>query len=184
MKTPAPWLDQAESAPSIPDNPISAPCVYLRTRWFLVYIPVAWLYDDMATKKRKTPPMSDEHKAALAEGRAQGRAVRNYLEALAANKPKRGRRRTQDSITKRLAAIEDELVTADPLKQLQLTQERFDLTAELESTGDTVDISALEKDFIAAAGPYSERKKISYAAFRAVGVTPEVLRKAGIRRSS
>lgn len=128
--------------------------------------------------------MSDEHKAALAEGRAQGRAVRNYLEALAANKPKRGRRRTQESITKRLAAIEDELVNADPLKQLQLTQERFDLTDELESSGDTVDISALEKDFIAAAGPYAERKGISYAAFRAVGVTPEVLRKAGIRRGS
>ena len=38
--------------------------------------------------------MSDEHKAALAEGRAQGRAVRAYLEALEANKPRRGRKRT------------------------------------------------------------------------------------------
>jgi hypothetical protein len=28
--------------------------------------------------------MSDQHKAALAEGRNQGRAVRNYLEALEA----------------------------------------------------------------------------------------------------
>ena len=138
----------------------------------------------MATKKRKTPPMADEHKAALAEGRSQGRAVRHYLEALAANKPKRGRRRTQESMTKRLAAIEDELVSADPLKQLQLTQERFDLTEELEASDETVDISALEKDFIAAAGPYAERKGISYAAFRAVGVTPDVLRRAGIRRGN
>lgn len=128
--------------------------------------------------------MSDEHKAALAEGRSQGRSVRNYLEALAANKPKRGRRRTQDSITKRLAAIEDELTTADPLKQLQLTQERMDLTAELESSDDSVDLSALEEEFIANAGPYAERKGISYAAFRSVGVTPEVLRKAGIRRGA
>lgn len=138
----------------------------------------------MATKKRKTPPMSDEHKAALAEGRAQGRAVRHYLEAIAANKPKRGRRRTQDSITKRLAAIEDELTSADPLKQLQLTQERMDLADELESTEEAVDISGMEEDFIAAAGPYAERKGISYAAFRSVGVTPEVLRKAGIRRGA
>lgn len=138
----------------------------------------------MAQKKRKTPPMSDEHKAALAEGRSQGRSVRNYLEALAANKPKRGRRRTQASITKRLSAIEDELTSADPLKQLQLTQERMDLTAELESSDDAVDLSALENDFIAAAGPYAERKGISYAAFRSVGVTPEVLRKAGIRRGA
>ena len=41
----------------------------------------------MAAKK-KTRTMSDEHKAALAEGRAQGRAVRLYLEAIEANKPK------------------------------------------------------------------------------------------------
>ena len=47
--------------------------------------------------------MSDEHKAALAEGRTQGRAVRNYLDALEATKPKRGRKRTPDSVKKRLA---------------------------------------------------------------------------------
>ena len=71
--------------------------------------------------------MSDEHKAALAEGRAQGRAVRLYLEALEANKPKRGRKRTPDSIKKRLDTIAAELTTADPLKRLQLTQEQLDL---------------------------------------------------------
>ena len=36
--------------------------------------------------------MSEAHKAALSEGRAQGRAVRRYLEALDAHKPKRGRK--------------------------------------------------------------------------------------------
>ena len=36
--------------------------------------------------------MSDAHKEALAEGREQGRAVRRYLEALEANKPRRGRK--------------------------------------------------------------------------------------------
>src|SRR5689334_9539098 len=51
-----------------------------------------WFARQMAPKK-KTRAMSDEHKAALAEGRAQGRAVRLYLEALEANKPKRGRKR-------------------------------------------------------------------------------------------
>ncbi len=50
--------------------------------------------------------MSDAHKAALAEGRAQGRAVRNYLEALEAHKPKRGRKRTPDSMKRRLAKID------------------------------------------------------------------------------
>ena len=72
--------------------------------------------------------MSDDHKAALAQGRAEGRAVREYLDALRANKPKRGRKRTPDSIKKRLAAIDDQLESADPLGELRLIQERRDLT--------------------------------------------------------
>ena len=45
--------------------------------------------------------MSDSHKEALATGREQGRAVRRYLEALEANKPRRGRKRTAEGIQKR-----------------------------------------------------------------------------------
>ncbi len=59
--------------------------------------------------------MSDEHKAALAEGRNQGRAVRTYLEAFEAHKPKRGRKRTPESMQKRLHRIEKEIPEADPL---------------------------------------------------------------------
>ena len=51
--------------------------------------------------------MTDEHKAALAAGRSEGRAVRDYLEALRNNKPKRGRKRTPESISKRVDAIGD-----------------------------------------------------------------------------
>ena len=138
----------------------------------------------MPPKKKQARQMSDDHKAALAEGRAQGRAVRVYLEALAANKPKRGRKRTSESITKRLDAIAAELVDADPLKQLQLTQEQLDLQAELDTTDVVVDLSTLEKDFVAAAGPYARRKGIGYAAFRSVGVPPSVLRAAGISRGA
>jgi hypothetical protein len=126
--------------------------------------------------------MSAEHKAALAEGRAQGRAVRQYLEALEAHKPKRGRKRTPDSIAKRLDRIDVELVDADPMKRLELIQERIDLKAELDSTTNKVDMSALEAEFVKAAKPYSERKGISYAAFRAVGVPAATLRDAGISR--
>src|SRR3954462_15638416 len=50
--------------------------------------------------------LSDDHKAALAEGRSQGRAVRRYLEALEAHKPRRGRKRTSDSMRKRLEKSE------------------------------------------------------------------------------
>jgi hypothetical protein len=128
--------------------------------------------------------MSDQHKAALAEGRNQGRSVRRYLEALDAHKPKRGRKRTPDSMQKRLAKIETELASADPLRRLQLIQERIDLHAELESAGAKVDLTELEQEFVDAAKAYSERKKISYAAWRELGVEAAVLKRAGISRSS
>lgn len=138
---------------------------------------------------KKSPPkkrsMSDDHKAALAKGRQEGNAVRAYLEALAANKPKRGRKRTEASVQKQLDAVRAQIVDANPLNQLQLTQKQFDLEEELASFGgDTVDLSALEQEFIAAASGYAQRKKIGYAAFRAVGVRPEVLKQAGISRAS
>ena len=139
--------------------------------------------EPMAPKK-KTRTMSDDHKAALAEGRTQGRAVRLYLEALEANKPKRGRKRTTETVQKRLDKIAIDLPTADPLKRLQLTQEQLDLEAELSASETKVDMSALEKDFIASAAAYASRKGISYGAFRSVGVTPAVLRAAGISRSA
>jgi hypothetical protein len=128
--------------------------------------------------------MSNEHKAALAEGRDQGRAVRRYLEALEANKPKRGRKRSPESMKKRLDAVENELATADPLKRLHLVQERLDLQAALEATEATVDLQALEKEFVSAAATYSERKGISYSAWRELGVPGGVLERAGITRSS
>jgi hypothetical protein len=128
--------------------------------------------------------MSDEHKAALAEGREQGRAVRRYLEALEANKPRRGRKRSAESVRKRLADIETELATAEPLRRVHLVQERSDLVASLESSESNVDLDKLEKDFINAAVPYSERKGISYTTWREVGVPASVLERAGISRSS
>lgn len=136
----------------------------------------------MATKRARTA-MSDEHKAALAEGRNQGRAVRRYLEALEAHKPKRGRKRTSESMQKRLERIDAELPHADPLKRVQLIQERLDLTSELGASSTTVDLSELERGFIEAAGPYSQRKGISYAAWRELGVDAAVLKRAGISRA-
>jgi hypothetical protein len=136
-----------------------------------------------AAPAEKAPrSMSDAHKEALAEGREQGRAVRRYLEALEANKPRRGRKRTPEGIQRRLAAIEDRLASADALSRLHLAQERMDLQAELASSSDGVDIGALEAAFVKAAGPYSQRKGIGYEAWRAAGVEPRVLKAAGIGR--
>jgi hypothetical protein len=127
--------------------------------------------------------MTDEHKAALAEGRTQGRAVRNYLDALEATKPKRGRKRTADSIQKRLSAIDTELATTDPLTALNMRQERRNLQAEMAAMDEKVDLDDVEKAFVEAAKDYGQRRGISYDVWRESGVSAEVLKKAGISRS-
>ena len=128
--------------------------------------------------------MSDQHKAALAEGRSQGRAVRNYLEALEATKPKRGRKRTPDSIKKRLDAIDAAIAEADKLTELKLRQERVNLERELEAGSVAVDLTALEKDFVAVANAYGQRQGITYQVWRDTGVPAAVLKKAGIGRGA
>jgi hypothetical protein len=137
----------------------------------------------MAAKASGRTPMSDEHKAALAEGRNQSRAVRSYLEALEAHKPKRGRKRTPESIKKRLDKIDAEIESADPLKRLQLVQERLDLEQEMTSLTAGIDLTELEDGFVDAAAGYSERKGISYSAWRELGVPAAVLKRAGIART-
>ena len=126
--------------------------------------------------------MTAEHKAALAAGRSEGKAVRDYLEVLRSTKPKRGRKRTSESIAKRLATIELEIAEADPIRELKLVQERLDLQAELAQGGETVDVAALEAEFVKVAKVYSGRNGISYAAWRAIGVDASVLKSAGIGR--
>jgi hypothetical protein len=138
----------------------------------------------MAETSRKRTPMSKQHKAALAEGRDQGRAVRRYLEALDAHKPRRGRKRSPESLKKRLDDVETEIATADPLKRLHLVQERLDLQNALEASESKVDLDQLEKDFVSSAAPYSERKGISYSAWRELGVPAQVLDRAGITCSA
>jgi uncharacterized protein YicC (UPF0701 family) len=128
-------------------------------------------------------PMTKEHKEALAQGRREGAAVRRYLEALSANRGKRGRKRTPASVERRIAAINAELDATDALDSLLLRQERKDLEAELKRLQTNQDIRKLEKDFISAAKGYGQRKGIDYSTWREAGVPPAVLVKAGIKRT-
>jgi len=134
--------------------------------------------------KRGPKTMSDEHKAALERGRAEGRIVRDYLEAIRNNKPKRGRKRTPESITSRLAKIETSLAEASAVEELQLIQERRDLNDELEHLGADVDLSELEEAFVDVAKNYGERKGISYASWRDIGIAAATLKRAGIGRGT
>lgn len=127
-------------------------------------------------------PMTATHKEALAIGRAESRTVRTYLEALRRNRPKRGRKRTPDSIRRRMNAITVEYDTADPITQLKLAQEKLDLALELEEMTSHRDIAPLEKEFVKVAKSYGERNGITYTAWREIGVDPSVLKKAGIER--
>ena len=129
-------------------------------------------------------PMSQAHKDALAVGREEGRAVRRYLEAMEAHKPKRGRKRNPDTIEKRLQQIEERIESADALTKVHLVQERLNLTRELANQDAAVDLVALEEGFVKAARNYSERKGITYAAWREAGIDASVLRRAGIRRGA
>lgn len=128
-------------------------------------------------------PMSTSHKNALAQGRVEGRIIRTYLEVLEANRPKRGRKRTTESITKRLGVIAQEMKTADAIVKLRLTQERMDLSNELSSKLSKVDFDKLESQFVKVASAYSRRNGITFTAWRELGVQVPVLKRAGILAS-
>ena len=124
--------------------------------------------------------MTEEHKAALAQGREQGRAVRAYLEALEANKPKRGRKPSPESIAAKRAQVEEELGSATGIRRLELLQ----LKRDLENVEPQIDMSELEARFVEVAAAYGKRKGIAYATWREFGVPASVLKEAGISRSN
>jgi hypothetical protein len=136
----------------------------------------------MAPRKK----MSSEHKAALAKGREQAAAVRAYLDALESHRPKRGRKRTPESIRKRLLVIDEQYERAGALTALQLLQERKNLEAELAAltAGDGVDLERLRKAFVKNAKAYGAAKGILYGTWREIGVPADVLRDAGISRAT
>ena len=105
------------------------------------------LHSSFMPNKSDNFAMSDDHKAALAQGRHKSRVVRGYLEALKSTKPKHGRKRTAESIQKRLDKVEPELSVADPLNEL-LIHERCDLQDKFEALGSGADISSAEAEFV------------------------------------
>jgi len=123
--------------------------------------------------------MSEEHKAALAQGRKEARAIKAYLKALDAKKP--GRPVTKESLESRLGAVNQKIGSADdPLKRLDLIQSKLDIEDALSALDDVVNMEALETGFDENARNYSERKGISYSAWREYGVPAATLQGAGI----
>lgn len=127
--------------------------------------------------------MSEDHKAALSEGRRQGITVREYLEALETNKPKRGRKRTTSTIETQLAAVSNELDSAAGVRKLELVQRRRDLERELTQLESATDMTDIEEAFVAIANEYGSRRGIEYATWREIGVPAEVLLRSGVKRT-
>lgn len=124
--------------------------------------------------------MTQAHKDKLAEGRRQGKTIGAYLEALEANKPRRGRK--VDASPKRLAQLDSEINAAFGLRKLELVQQKLELEQVASASNGGPDIDALRTDFVKVAKDYSNRKGISYAAWRQIGVPADALREAGIER--
>jgi hypothetical protein len=125
--------------------------------------------------------MTDEHKKAIAEGREQAKVVNSYLTALETDKPKRGRKVTSESLTKKLTDVEANISTASPVERLNLMQEKKDIEKALETlAAPKVDLPTLEDAFIKIAKLYAERRGIEKSTFVAAGVKPSVLKSAGI----
>ncbi len=126
--------------------------------------------------------MSTEHKAALAEGRRQSRVIKAYLSALESRRP--GRPVTAESLEQRLASLTEKIEAEDdPLRRVDLVQARIDAEKALATVGQRVDFNELEDGFVEVAKSYSERKGITYTAWREANVPAEVLKKAGIPRT-
>jgi hypothetical protein len=127
-------------------------------------------------------PMSEEHKAALAQGRREARAIKAYLKALADKKP--GRPVTKESLNKRLETVVRKIEDADnPLETVDLIQSKLDIEQALADLENTEDMETLEGGFVENAASYSERKGVSYTAWREYGVPARVLRAAGIKET-
>jgi len=134
-------------------------------------------------RKKATKKMSDEHKAALAKGREQGRAVRDYLAALNEER-KPGRRVDPETLAQKITQVQDQIASeSDPAKRVEHIQKRLDLEAQQADASGQVDLEALQEGFITAAKEYSERKGITYSAWREAGVPAAILKAAGIPRT-
>lgn len=128
--------------------------------------------------------MSDEHKAAIAAGRIETAAVRDYLEALESSRPKRGRQVSPERLEARKADIDSQIAASDlkPVKRLELMQDRRDIEARLAALAEEPDMSAAEQGFITHAAGFGNRRGIQYATWREVGVPADLLARAGITR--
>ena len=130
--------------------------------------------------------MSEAHKGAIVQGRAEAAAVRGYLDALASSSSKPGRPVTIKSLEAKRSTINEELASGNVkvLQRISLMQERREVEAKIAGMRNTPDPAEFENGFVQHAADYGNRKGISHATWREFGVPVSVLREAGITAGS
>lgn len=136
----------------------------------------------MPITSEKKRALTGEHKQAMALGRKQSKVINQYLTVIQAEKPKRGRKRTVESIQRQLDEIDAKLKDASPVVRLNLMSQQRVLQADLQRLEEKQEIDGLEEQFVEVAKDFGERKGIEYKTWREFGVPSEVLEKAGIGR--
>ena len=127
--------------------------------------------------------MSDEHKAALAQGRRESKAIKAYLVAISIPK-RRGRPITPEMLEAKIETIDQRILDeTDVLARVDLFQARIDAQEALDQMAAVVDLDALEAGFVEYANSYSQRKGITWPAWREAGVSADVLKAAGVKRT-
>lgn len=117
-----------------------------------------------------------DHLAALAQGRAEGAIIRNYLTAIQSVETAKRKGRAPRSADDIAAAIS---ASTDPVERLKL-RPLLREAVERERATTEVDVPAMEKKFLEVVVSYSTRNGLTYADWRAEGVPPAVLKAAGL----
>ena len=71
----------------------------------------------------------------------------------------------------------------DPLARVDPIQSRIDAQRALDDLDSATDLEALQVGFVEHAASYSQRKGITWTAWREAGVPAAVLRQAGIKQT-
>lgn len=123
--------------------------------------------------------MSKQHKEALARGRKEARAVKAYLKAI--DERSSGRQPSKETLRNRLDKVNEKIgSTDDPLKRVDLLQSKLDMEKAISRVEDRDNFDHIEKAFVKNVKSYSQRKGITYTAWREFGVPASVLRAGGV----
>jgi len=134
-------------------------------------------------RRSQTPALSASHKRAMAEGRRLSTVVDRYLAALNTRKPA-GRRVSTATLRARLVDARTGAARASGVERLVAAQAVRDLQGKLaQRAAKVVDLPALEAEFVKVAKKFGEKRGVGYGAWRDAGVPPQVLKRAGVKRT-